>query len=138
MWECRGIASTWNQHVCYFTDKGHLAPNPRNIFDDDLIIFLQRTLLKGDNVVLGIYINEEVRSGNLAKQSKGLGLIDLVLSTHPSESPPATFNRNKSRTPIDAIWGTPSIKVTGTGFGPVDRLSPLVKSDGHQFLWAAL
>ena len=72
-------------------------------------------------------MNEDVRSGKLAKQLKGLGLIDLVLSTHPSESPPATFNRNNSHIPIDALWATPSIKVTGAGFGPVYGLSPSAK-----------
>ena len=126
-----GITSTWNQHVCYFTDKGHLAPNPRIIFDDNLIIFLQRTLRKGDNIVPGIDMNEDVRSGKLAKQLKGLGLIDLILSTHLLEPPPATFNSNNGRIPIDALWATPSIKVTGAGFGPVDGLSPSAKSDGH-------
>ena len=41
-------------------------------------------------------MNKDVCSENLAKRLKGLGLKDLVLSTHPLELPPATFNRNNS------------------------------------------
>ena len=33
-------ASTWNQHVRCFSDKGIQSPNPRDIFDDDLIALL--------------------------------------------------------------------------------------------------
>ena len=101
-----GITLTWNQHVRYFTDKGNIAPNPRDIFDGDLITLLTQILRKGDNVILGINTNEDVCSGNLAKQLKGPGLKDLVLSTHPLELPPVTFNRKNSCRPIDAIFGT--------------------------------
>ena len=92
----KDVASTWNQHVRYFSEKGITSPNPRDLFDVDLIALLQIILRNGDNVVLGIDMNKDVRTGKLAKQLKELGLIDLILSTHPSESPPATFNRNTS------------------------------------------
>ena len=68
-------------------------------------------MLKGDNIVLGIDMNKDVRTGTLALQLLSLGLSDLVLSTHPSQSPPATFNRNETRTPVDAIWGSRAIDV---------------------------
>ena len=67
-------------------------------------------LQNGDNVILGIDINKDVRTGKLAKRLKELGLINLMLSTHPSESPPATFNRNNTQIPVDAIWGNSSLE----------------------------
>ena len=77
-------------------------------------------LLNGDNVVLGTDMNEDVRTGKLAKGLKQLGLIDLILSTHSTSSPPATFNRNTTRTPVDAIWGNASLEVISAGYGPFD------------------
>ena len=56
----RDVASTWNQHVRYFSEKGITSPNPRDIFDVDLIALLQIILANGDNVVLGIDMNEDV------------------------------------------------------------------------------
>ena len=55
-------SSTWNQHVRYFSDKGTKSPNPRNVFDDDLIALLRIMLKNGDNVILGIAMNEDARS----------------------------------------------------------------------------
>ena len=54
-------------------------------------------------MVLGIDMNEDAQSGKLAKQLSSLELRDVILSTHASSSPPATFNQNKTRTPVDTI-----------------------------------
>ena len=75
-----------------------------------------------------------MRSGKLAKQLKELGLIDLLLSTHPSESPPATFNSNNTQTPVDAIWGNSSLEVISAGYRPFDDGYPSAWSDGHRLL----
>ena len=53
----KDISSTWNQHVRYFREKGITSPNPRDLFDADLIALLQIILRNGDNVVLGIDMN---------------------------------------------------------------------------------
>ena len=66
------MTSTWNQHVRYFSDKGIQSPNPRDIFDNDLIALLRIMLRNGDNVVLGIDMNEGVCTGKLAKRLKEL------------------------------------------------------------------
>ena len=99
----------WNQRVGYFRDHGIIEPHPRMQFDKDLISFISKVMLKGNNIVLSIDMNEDVRTGTLAQQLLSLGLIDLVLSTHSSQSPPATFNRNEIRTLVDAIWGSRAI-----------------------------
>lgn len=48
-------------------------------------------------------MNEDVRTGNLAYELKDRGLHNAILSRHLEISPPATFNGNKKRTPVDAI-----------------------------------
>ena len=60
----KDVASTWNQHVRYFSKKGISSPKSRDTFDDDLIILLQIMIRNGDNVILGINMNEDVRNGN--------------------------------------------------------------------------
>ena len=74
-------------------------------------------LRNGDNVILGVDMNEDVQTGKLAKRLKEFGLIEFILSIHPSQSPPATFNRNNSRTPVDAIWGNSSLEIISAGYG---------------------
>ena len=61
------LALTWNQNIGYFNDKGIESPNPRDIFDNNLIDLLRIMLRKGDNVILGINMNKEVRSRTLTK-----------------------------------------------------------------------
>ena len=107
----KDVALTWNQHVRYCSKKGIISSNPRNIFNDDLIALLRIMLRNGDNVILGIDMNKDMRTGKLAIQLKELGSIDLIVSTHPSESPPVTFNKNNTRTPVDTIWGNSSLEV---------------------------
>ena len=65
---------TWNQHVRYFKDKGIQSPNPRDNFDDNLINSLKIMLQNNYNVVLGMDMNEDMRSGKIARRLKTLGL----------------------------------------------------------------
>ena len=83
-------------------------------------------LQNGDNVILGIDMNEDVRNSRLAKRLKELGLKDLILSIYPSESTPATFKRNNSR--------TSSLEVISTGYGSFDGGYPSAWSDRHRLL----
>ena len=62
----KDVVSTWNQHIRYFSDKGIQSPNPRDIFDDNLIALLWIMLRNGDNVILGIDMNEDVQTSKLA------------------------------------------------------------------------
>ena len=59
----KDVASTWNEHIRYFSEKEIPSLNPRDIFDDDLIALLCIMLRNGDNVILGIDMNEDVRTG---------------------------------------------------------------------------
>ena len=131
----KDVASTWNQHVRVFSDKRIQSPNPRDIFDDDLIALLRIMLQNGDNAILCIDINKDMQIGKIAKRLKELGLKDLILSTFPSALPAATFNRNNSWTPVDVIWGNSSLEVISAGYGPFDGGYPSALSDGHQFFW---
>ena len=69
----------------------------------------------GDILVLGIDMNEDVRTGQLAYKLKEKGLMDAVLSQHQDLSPQATYQWNQSCTPVDAIWCTRGIEIERVG-----------------------
>ena len=84
-------------------------------------------------MILGMDHNEDVRTGSLGVKLKDLGRADSILTLHSSSSPPATFNRNKTRTPIDALWVSPNVGVLRGGYCAFGGLVGL-RSDHHQ-LW---
>ena len=77
-------------------------------------------------------MNKDARSGKLALQLSSMGLRDLILLTHASSSPPATFNRNKTHT--RTIWGSRAIDVIYAGYGPFDALYLSAHSEEHKLL----
>lgn len=87
---------------------------------------------------MGIDMNEDIRYGSLAKRLKDLNLKDAILSLHSRTNAPATYNRNKTRTPIDALWVSSNLVVERAGYMPIDLSSPAAPSDGHRMLWAKI
>jgi hypothetical protein len=49
--------------------------------------------------------------------------------------PPATFNQNQARIPIDAIWVSPNLDINRAGFTPFDGGPPSAPSDSHRMIW---
>ena len=77
----QGTGTTWTQQVNYFQEERDIAlPNPRDLFDDDILNAIDSWLELGDILVIGIDMNEDVRTGQLAYRLKEKGLIDAVLS----------------------------------------------------------
>ena len=90
----------------------------------------------GDMIVMGIDMNENVRTGKLVKRLQALGLRELILSTHSAASPPDTFVRNTLQTPIEGIWGTETVEVFRAGYLPFNAGPPAASSDAHRLIWA--
>ena len=70
---------------------------------------------------------------SLSRRLAVLGLCDSILSLHPHASPPATHNCNTRRIPIDAIWTSPGISVSRSGYAPFD--SSIAMQSNHRLLW---
>lgn len=131
-----GTSTVWTQQVNYFRDSCDIAsPNPRQLFDKDLLDLIDKWLELGDVIVLGIDMNEDVCTGDLAYQLKERGLHNAILSRHSEFSPPATFNGNTKRTPVDAIWCTKGIEIERAGYCPFQGTGPSSPTDGHRMLW---
>ena len=103
--------STWSQHLTFFREQGAANTDPIDNFDNDFCAEIEEWIKLGDEIIIGIDMNEDVRTGKLAKRLKALGLRELILSTHSTASLPATFIRNTSRIPIEGMWGTEAIEV---------------------------
>ena len=131
------LGSVWNQQRRYFQDHmNNSDPDPRALFDTHLLAEVSTRLTAGDAVLLGVDNNADVRTSSLAIGLLDLGFRDAVLSAHSPASPPATHNRNQSRTPIDAIWISPTIEVSRTGYCPFDGIHGM--DSDHRLLWVEL
>ena len=86
----KGNQSVWTQQVNYFRRKGKQNPDPIKLFDEHLIAKLKTWIEQGDNIILGIDMNEDARNGGLAKQLKQLNLHNMILDHHNNLSPPST------------------------------------------------
>ena len=88
----------------------------------------------GDNVILGIDMNDDVRTSPLSYSLRQSGMKEAILSFHSSHSPPATQHRNNSRVPIDAIWISEGVQINRAGYAPFADDGPSAPSD-HRMLW---
>ena len=118
-----------------FPKKSIQSPDPRVLFDKHLIQEMKIWVEQGDNIILGIDMNGDVRKGELAMQLRRLDMQDLILHQHKSMSPPSTYNQNQNRTPIDALWGSLLLDVERLGYRPFDQELPSAPSDGHRMIW---
>ena len=71
------------QHTRYYQEKGNiLEPDILALFDRALLDAVKTWLDMGDSVVLGIDMNDDVRTSTLTKGLQELGLFDAVLILH--------------------------------------------------------
>ena len=78
----------------------------------------------GDNVILGIDMNVNVRTSNLSYSLCQSGMKEAILSLHLNHSPPATQHRNNLRVPKDAIWISEGVQVNRVGYVPFAGYGP--------------
>ena len=65
------MTGCWGQQVNYFRNELHIRdPDPRKIFDDDLCKELDVWHELGDNLVIGIDLNEDAQDSLIARKLK--------------------------------------------------------------------
>jgi hypothetical protein len=107
-----GMRSVWSQQRAYWIEKGvHCCPRQR--FTEDLLVCLQEWVDAGDQIVLLMDANEDVREGELADKLAEVGLTDLIMGRHGREGPP-TFQLGSH--PIDGIFGTVGLQGCKCGY----------------------
>jgi hypothetical protein len=86
---------------------------------------------KGDQVIIGMDANEDVRGGDTARIFAEMDMREVILEAHHDKSPPATCDKNTNREPIDGIFATPGIRIVAGGYSAFNSGCP---SD-HRYLW---
>ena len=124
-----------SQQVRYFKDNKEIRkPDVHASFIRNLCKFLGDLCDKGNNVVLDIVANNDVRDGEVMKALMEIRMFKAVVSNHVGESVPATCATNKQRKPSDNIWTSPGLTVLRCGFIPFHDVYGF-QSD-HQLVWA--
>jgi hypothetical protein len=118
-----GPLSVWNQQR-YLLDLQRCELDPIDKFDQDLKIFLEECLNAGELIVMGIDVNEDVRTGTFSQFMRSLGLVDICTNKHGTGAPP-TYARGA--TPIDALYVSSAFVGLDCGYLPV--------ACDHRILW---
>jgi len=125
--------TVFSQHELYFNSQQHATyRNPRTAFFEDLDTEMQSWIQRGDQVILGMDANDDIRTGLTETWTSAWGLVNALHRCHPSLSHVATCSKNTSNTPIDGIWCSPGLEVTAGGMTGFSDLYPY--SD-HRLLW---
>jgi hypothetical protein len=104
------------QHQRFFRSQGREL-EPQEAFIQDLDKEIEGWLQNGEELVIALDANEDVRSGATNTMLTQHGLKEAILDKHSHLSAPATVNSNHSRTPIDGIWTTAGLTIQRAGYG---------------------
>jgi hypothetical protein len=129
--DSNGPETVNQQHRRYLAKKKR-TEEPRTALYTDLFEEITAWKLAGSQIILGIDANEDVRTGETAEFFRACGMKEAILDRHREQSPPATYNRNQSRQPIDGLWVTPGLTAVAAGYEAFGKGCP---SD-HRALWA--
>lgn len=122
-----GENTTHSQHQRYL-DAHNDTRHPRNAMLEDLESHITQYKNQGDQIVVLMDCNEDVRRARITTWLQRLELTDVIMSTHGSTQAPATYNRGSK--PIDGIFCSSTIPVQACGYLPFGAF-PL----DHRGLW---
>ena len=125
-----GASTVFQQHARGLTAKGDMR-NPRTAILMDALLLVDSWKELGDHVIIGMDANEDVRKGEVHDLFSAAGFREVILDLHNDLSPPATYNRNTQRQPIDGFWATSGISITRGGYLAFGEGCP---SD-HRAIW---
>eukprot|EP00957_Ditylum_brightwellii_P035602 2698729-Ditylum_brightwellii.AAC.1 len=100
-----GNKTTYQQQRHLLVQQGIKEQNPSEIWAEDMLTFINR-LPKEDEVLLAIDANREIGDKKLGKFLTFTRSLDVIGSTHGTNSPP-TYIRGK--TTVDYILATPKL-----------------------------
>ena len=119
----RGVMSVWNQQKLYW-EKHNDDTDPIVKFTEDLAAEVTQWIEQGDQIVLGLDVNEDVRKGVFQKAMVNAGLVGLIIKQHGGEGPPTYADGS---VPIDEFFVTPSLDSMRCGYFPLEF--------DHRSLW---
>jgi hypothetical protein len=110
----KGVNSAWShQHTALLARD--IDTDPREQFTDDLVIELDMWLREGEQIILGLDLNEPVLNSAFSTRLQALGLVEIMTYRHGTT--PYTYARGSST--IDAIFVSPMLAGSQCGFYPI-------------------
>ena len=106
--------SVYSQHEKHFHDQ-KLLKEPRTAFLDDIERSIKQWINEGDQIVLGLDLNDDAWTSTAAQRIVSWGLHNTMTKTHPTLTKVATCNKNQREVPIDATWASPGIDIIAAG-----------------------
>ena len=122
-----GALGVYNQHKQYM----YLHNDdrcPRHALLADIAVEIQQWQQEGDQIILGMDLNDDVRTTTITKPLTDLGLVELITSKHGNNTP-STHNRGV--VPIDGVFVSTTLRDVKCGYLPFGDGIP---SD-HRGLW---
>jgi hypothetical protein len=113
------LSSSTGVHTVSAQHDRHLGADskaPRTQFLLDLADDIRSRREHGDHIIIGIDINEDVRSRPIRQWAKELNLLNAIFIRHSHLSPPATCHRNDNRVPINGLFTSIGINLVAAGF----------------------
>ena len=106
-----GPLSAWSQQTLFLESK-HITTDPREAFVTDIITQLTIWLEQGDQIILGLDLNESIVSAPFTTKLLEIGLLNIL--THKHVSPPPSYIRGS--TPIDGIYVSVALSASLCGY----------------------
>ena len=123
------LGSVYQQQIRYLEQEGE-TKDPLTVFDEDLSALINSWKESGDEIILGMDSNEDVRWSDFSDTLQELHMQETICMLH-GNSGPATQQTNENRKPIDGIWTTINRQPTRGGYLP---FGDGISSD-HRFTW---
>jgi hypothetical protein len=126
-----GASSVWSQQRQYLVEKGDTRC-PRVVMQEDLATAIDGWIKQGNQIVLGIDANEDVRSnrrGGFSDAMRKVGLEETITKQHGNNGPP-TSDANEGSDPIDGIYVSRTLRNLKCGY--------TTQWTDHRMLWIDL
>ena len=122
-----GDNTTHSQHQRYL-DAHNDTRTPRQALLDDLGLHIRNSQEQGDQIILLIDCNDDVRGNTMQVWLQDHLLSDAVITRHGGENAPNTYNRGSK--PIDGVFCSSTLDIKASGYLPFSSFP----SD-HRAIW---
>jgi hypothetical protein len=119
--------SAYQQQLDFFYEQGREV-DPRKVLIDELCVELKAVLDKGEQVVVILDANEDIRRGYAQEQFEKIGLVEAIIDRH-GDAPP-TYDRGSK--PIDGIFVSPTLRGCRCGYEAFGDGPPGIT---HRLIW---
>jgi hypothetical protein len=108
-----GPLSAWNQQR-FILDSDNREEDPIEAFDHDIFVCIKQWIEAGEHIILGIDVNEDIRSGSFARRIRlECGLQEIMIRNF-GQNLPHTYARGSS--PIDGLFVSSSLINCSSGY----------------------